>query len=69
LEAAYRNGVRLAKRGNILAAMDGFLDVLRKDKHYRNDQVKDVFVGLLALIGESHPDARQYRNDLSAALF
>jgi putative thioredoxin len=69
LEAAYRNGVRLAKRGNILAAMDGFLDILRKDKHYRNDQVKDVFVGLLALIGESHPDARQYRNDLSAALY
>jgi len=69
LEAAYRNGVRLAKRGNVLAAMDGFLDILRKDKHYSGDQVKDVFVGLLALIGDSHPEARQYRNDLSAALF
>ncbi len=69
LEAAFRNGIRLAKNGNILAAMDGFLDIMRKDKHYRNDQVKDVFVGLLALIGESHPEARQYRNDLSAALF
>ena len=69
LEAAYRNGIRLAKRGNVLAAMDGFLDILRKDKHYRNGQVKDVFVGLLALIGDSHPEARQYRNDLSAALF
>jgi putative thioredoxin len=69
LEAAYRNGIRLAKRGNVLAAMDGFLDILRKDKHYRDGQVKDVFVGLLALIGDSHPEARQYRNDLSAALF
>ncbi|MDT8382020.1 MAG: tetratricopeptide repeat protein [Brevefilum sp.] len=69
LEAAYRNGVRLARRGNVLAAMDGFLNILRKDKHYRGDQVKDVFVGLLALIGDSHPEARQYRNDLSAALF
>ncbi len=69
LEAAYRNSIRLAKRGNILAAMDGFLDILKKDKHFRKDEAKDVFVGLLALIGESHPDARQYRNDLSAALF
>ena len=69
LEAAFRNGIRLAKRGNILAAMDGFLDILRRDKHYRGDQVKDVFVGLLALIGESHPEARQYRNDLSSAVF
>jgi len=69
LEAAFRNGIRLAKRGNILAAMDGFLDILRRDKDYRDGQVKDIFVGWLALIGESHPEARQYRKDLSTTLF
>jgi putative thioredoxin len=69
LEAAFRNGTRLAKHGNILAAMDGFLDILRRDKHYRQDKVKDIFVGLLALIGEEHPEARQYRKELSAVLF
>ncbi len=69
LEAAFRNGIRLARRGNILAAMDGFLDILRKDRHYRGGEVKDIFVGLLALIGEEHPEARQYRKDLSTALF
>jgi putative thioredoxin len=69
LEAAFLNSVRLARRGNILAAMDGLLDILRKNKHYRDDQVKDVFVGLLALIGESHPDARSYRQELSSVLF
>ena len=69
LEAAFRNGIRLSMRGNILAAMDGFLDILRMDRHYRKGQVKDVFVGLLALIGDEHPDARQYRQDLSAVLF
>jgi putative thioredoxin len=69
LEAAFVNGIRLAKRGNILAAMDGFLEVLHTDRHYREGEVKDIFVGLLALIGDSHPDARQYRKDLSSALF
>lgn len=69
LEAAFKNGVRLAQRGNILAAMDGFLDILRNDRHYRGGQVKEVFVGLLALIGDGHPEARQYRQDLSTALF
>lgn len=69
LEAAFRNGIRLARRGNILAAMDGFLDILREDKYYRRDEVKDFFVGLLALIGEDHPEARRYRNDLSAAIY
>jgi len=69
LEAAFQNGIRLARRGNILAAMDGFLDILRKDKHYRQDEVKDVFVGLLVLIGEDHPEARQYRKDLSSVIY
>ncbi len=69
LEAAFKNSVRLAKIGNILAAMDGFLGILRQNKHYRDDEVKDVFVGLLALIGEAHPDARQYRQELSSVLF
>jgi putative thioredoxin len=69
LEAAFINGVRLARLGNILAAMDGFLDILKKDRHFREDQVKDVFVGLLTLIGDAHPDARQYRQDLASTLF
>jgi thioredoxin-like negative regulator of GroEL len=49
--------------------MDGFLDSLRQDRHYREDQVKDIFVGFLALIGDSHPDARLYRQELSSVLF
>ena len=69
LEAAFRNGIRLARRGNILAGMDGFLDILRRDKDFRQGQVKDIFVGWLALIGDAHPEARQYRKDLSTVLF
>ncbi len=69
LEAAFINGIRLARRGNILAAMDGFLDILRADRNYRGGEVKDVFVGLLTLLGDEHPDARQYRKDLTSALF
>jgi thioredoxin-like negative regulator of GroEL len=49
--------------------MDGFLDILRKEKDFRNGEVKDVFVGLLALIGDEHPEARGYRNDLSAVIY
>ena len=69
LEAAFKHSIRLARRGNILAALDGFLDILRKDRHYRRGEVKEIFVGLLALLGDSHPEASQYRKDLSSALF
>jgi putative thioredoxin len=69
LEAAFRNGIRLARQGNIPAALDGFLDILRQQKDFRDGQVKDVFVGLLALLGDDHPDVRGYRRDLSLVLF
>jgi len=69
LEATFRNAIRMAKRGNILIALDGLLGVLKKDKHYRGDQVKSIYLGLLEVLSDDHPDVRQYRSDLSSALF
>lgn len=69
LEAAYKNSIRLAIRGNILAGLDGLLVILGRDRNYRDGQVKEIYVGLLALLGDSHPDVRQYRQDLSSTLF
>jgi len=69
LEAAFQNGLRLAMRGNILSALDGFLDILKRDQSYRDGEVKDVYLGLLELLGDQHPDVRQYRSDLSNVLF
>lgn len=69
IEAAYQNALRLVKRGNIEAALDGLLDVLREDKHYRNDQVRKIVLGLLELMGEYNPQTRAYRNELASVLF
>jgi len=68
-EAAFRNSIRLAKRGNVFAALDGFLDILRKDRHYRHEQVRDICVGLLTMMGDDYPDVRQYRQELASVLF
>ena len=38
LDAMFRNSIRLAKRGNQLAALDGLLDIIRQEKRYRSDQ-------------------------------
>lgn len=69
LNAAFRNGLRLAMRGNILAAMDGFLDILRKNKDFRNGETKDIFIGWLELLGDNHPEVKQYRAELANVLF
>ncbi len=69
LEAAYINALRLVLRGNIPAAMDGILDVLRQDKHYHHDEARKVMLALLAVLGDENPLTRQYRNELSLVLF
>ncbi|HNX46767.1 MAG TPA: tetratricopeptide repeat protein [Anaerolineaceae bacterium] len=69
LEAAFRNGLRLARRGNILLALDGFLDILRKDKHFHDDDVREVYLALLEVLGDENPEVRAYRVDLSNVLF
>jgi len=69
LDAMFNNAIRLAWRGNHLAAMDGLLDILRQDKRYRGDQARLAFLGILELLGADDPDARQYRNELTMVLF
>lgn len=69
LESAFCNAIRLAKRGKILIALDGLLGILKKDKNFRNGQAKAVYLGLLEVLSDAHPNVRQYRSDLSTALF
>lgn len=69
LDVMFRNSVRLAGRGNLEAAMDGLLEILRQDKRYRQDRAKQVILGILEIYDPADASARQYRNELAAVLF
>jgi putative thioredoxin len=69
LKAAYLNSLNLTMRGNIPAAMDGMIDILRQDKHYHNDEVRRVLLGLFEVLGSNHPFTQQYRQELALVLF
>jgi putative thioredoxin len=69
LDAMFRNTIRLAIRGNQLAALDGLLEIIRQDKRYRNDKARQVFLGILELLGPDDTDAKQYRSELTMLLF
>jgi putative thioredoxin len=69
LEASYHNVLRLVLRGNVAAAMDGIIDILRQDKHYRNDEARKVLLGLFEILGDNHPLTQQYRRELALVLF
>jgi len=68
-DAAFYNSLRLVKRGNIEAAMDGLLDILRENKHYRDGEAQRILLALFELLGNSNTITRQYRSELSSVLF
>jgi putative thioredoxin len=69
LDAAFQNSMRLATRGNILAGVDGMMDILRQDKHFRRERGKEVVLGLLDLLDQEGDLTRQYRKELTSILF
>jgi putative thioredoxin len=69
LDAAFNNAVRLVKLGNIEAAMDGLLEILRVDKHFREDEARLIMVAILEILGDKNPITRQYRGELATVLF
>ncbi len=68
-DAAFNQAMRLVKLGNLEAAMDGLLDILRENKHYRDDKARFVILGLLEALGNELPIAQQYRKELASILF
>jgi putative thioredoxin len=67
LEVQYRQSSRLIRRGNLEAAMDGLLDVLRQDKRY--GQARQVMVSLFTLLGDDDDLTKSYRPELASVLF
>jgi putative thioredoxin len=69
LAAVFMNVLRLTGRGQIAAALDGLIDILRQNKRYRGGEAQKVAIGLLSLLGESDPQLSEYRRELSSLFF
>jgi putative thioredoxin len=64
----YQSG-RLIRIGNIPAAMDGLLEILKMDKHYKDDLPRHIMLALFVLLGDEDPVTRQYRDEMASILF
>jgi putative thioredoxin len=69
LDAAFSHSIKLAMRGNLLASLDGMIEILREDKHFSKDRAKHVVLGLLELLAPESDLVRQYRKELASILF
>lgn len=68
-EAEFYQSARLIVKGNLPAAMDGLLDLLRFDKNYRDGEPKALLLSIFELLGDDDPMTREYRNELASILF
>jgi len=69
LDPIFYNSIRLASQGKYPIALDGLLDLLRQDKHYRGKTAQNVILAILEIMGEEDPDTRAYRAELASVLF
>lgn len=69
LDRYYFRSLHLIQIGNIEAALDGLLEILKKDKRYRGGQPKKIILGVFELLGSDHPLVVDYRTQLANTLF
>ncbi|HOD03524.1 MAG TPA: tetratricopeptide repeat protein [Anaerolineaceae bacterium] len=69
LDALFTRALQMAQRGNIYAALDGLIELLRQDKRYGSGCARQAALGLIELLGDDDPATRSYRNELATALF
>jgi putative thioredoxin len=69
LDSSFKRAITLIKRGNYEAAMDGLIEILRENRHYRSGKARLVLIAVFELLGEENPITRQYRNELASVLF
>ena len=68
-EIQYRQVSHIWQRGNMAAAMDGLLDVLRQDKNYNRGEAKAVLLAIFELLGDDDQLTQTYRRELASVLF
>lgn len=69
LEARYAQGCCQAAAGNYRAALEEFLIVVSRDKHFREQAARKAMLTLFALVGERSDLADEYRKRLAMVLF
>lgn len=69
IAALYRQAAQTLTSGDLRGAMDVLLNVLRRDKRYRNGEPRQAMLAIFALLGDEHALTREYRTKLASVLF
>lgn len=68
-DALFAKAGAVAARGDIHAALEGLLAVLRRDKRYRSGEAQRIMLAYFDILGDADPLTREYRGKLATVLF
>jgi putative thioredoxin len=68
LDARYQLSAVQAMDGDYEKAMDNLLEIIHRDRSYRDDAARRTLVDIFQLLGNEGPLVKQYRGKLSSAL-
>ncbi len=69
LDGLYLTAGQRVTSGDLRGAMDALLDVLRRNKQFRNGEARQVMLAIFAVLGDDHALVREYRAKLASVLF
>ena len=69
IAARYALASLLATEVRYLESLDEFLEVVRRDRKYKEDGARKAMLSLFTIIGEEHPVTKTYRQKLANVLF
>lgn len=69
LDRQYAQAVQLTLKGDYEAALSLLLEIVERDRKYKNDAARKVMVTIFGLLGDDHPQTKNYRKQLMLALY
>lgn len=65
----YRQAARDVVAQNYTAALEGFLDIVERDRGFKQDGARKAMLNVFTLLGAEHPLTQQYQQDLMLVLY
>ena len=69
VKSDYLESIRLLREGKNEAALEGFIDIILRNRYYDDDGARKAVIAVFKLLGEDHETTRAYRNPFANALY